>query len=124
MEEIWKSNNKKCKGIDKINNVLCILRDSGRWDRGRFKDDDNPIRGKWMALVKPIGIGNDGCVPISIPDVIHTINLLLEAEKRNDAFIFKDGSSRTPQFLKTVNILLEEIENIKKEKEISLNAYL
>ena len=75
-------------GESEKKNFKCSINNSGLW-----RLENPPINGKWVFCIDKIGNLN---APTHA-DQKNFFTGLIEAEKRNDEFIFNDGNPRNPQ---------------------------
>ena len=92
-------------------NFECILVDTGKWGP-ESKELGYSLLGKWLFLTKPIG--QNSCP--SFADQRNFLTGLLEAEFRNDSFVFPNGTTRPSQYVKTTEKISNVIEDVKNRE--------
>jgi len=100
-------------------NFRCWLSNKGLW---RISKE----WGKWVFNIKPI---NDRNTAPTFGDQRNFFTGLFEAEWRNDNFVFKDGSSRTPQREQKIQMFKEILNEISdragiKDTKRGIDYYL
>tara|TARA_R100001530_G_C4321451_1_gene156013 strand:- start:3233 stop:3610 length:378 start_codon:yes stop_codon:yes gene_type:complete len=86
-------------------NFKCILKNTGRWDRGKFRDNDNPKFGKWIFLIQP---KTENTCP-TFGDQRNFFTGLFEAEWRNDQHPKIERPPQRHNKIKMFNRILDEI---------------
>ena len=103
--EVWDSCNPSWK-----KNFICRLENNGLWRMEQERSGKN-VWGKWVFTIEQIDPNRKAP---TFADQRNFFTGLLEAEWRNDNFVFDDGTSRNPQKDKKLEMFRRFFEDVSK----------
>ena len=104
-------------------NFICKLNNKGKW-RIESETENRLIFGKWIMTIEQI---NSNINAPTFADQRNFFTGLMEAEFRNDNFVYPNGTKRNPQKdnkIKMFQRVFDEVcERFKEDTQIGLNFY-